>query len=83
MASYSAPQHLSVRRSHIFAPSSSHMARNHSQLDEGFSEETRSLSDSDMMYSNDLDANHQQLLAMVLDLPADQRKRTSSSSNLC
>ncbi|KAK5110784.1 hypothetical protein LTR85_000729 [Meristemomyces frigidus] len=69
-----AQQPLSFRRSKGATPSPNPMLRGHSQLDEGFSEETRSLSDSDMMYSGELDANHKQLLDMVLDLPAEQRK---------
>ncbi|KAK4543007.1 hypothetical protein LTR36_006005 [Oleoguttula mirabilis] len=66
------PQPLSFRRSKGPTPSPSPMLRGHSQLDEGFSEETRSLADSDMMYPGELDANAQQVLDMVLNLPPEQ-----------
>lgn len=55
------------------------MLRGHSQLDEGFSEETRSLSDSDMLDPADTSFHH--ILQMVLALPDEQRRRESCYNN--
>lgn len=56
----------------------SQLMRGQSQLDEGFSEETRSQADSDMMYSaidmSDADASTQKVLQSLLALPAEQRE---------
>lgn len=56
----------------------SQLIRSQSQLDEGFSEETRSQADSDMMYSAidlaDADATSQKVLQSLLALPAEQRE---------
>ncbi|KAK5125293.1 hypothetical protein LTR08_005365 [Meristemomyces frigidus] len=49
------------------------MRRDHSQPDEGFSEE-RSQSDSDLAFPAAMDAGAKQLLAAVMQLPAEQRK---------
>ncbi|TKA34111.1 hypothetical protein B0A50_00091 [Salinomyces thailandicus] len=61
--------------------STASMRSRHSHLDEGFSEETRSQSDpsldADLMTAfavPELDASAQQVLAMCLDLPPEQRK---------
>lgn len=49
------------------------------QLDEGYSEETRSQdADSEMMDSADLDAALHQAFSLATDLPVEQRKRKSS-----
>lgn len=81
---------------HVFTSTTAMRSRN-SQLDEGFSEETRSQSDSEMM----LDAlgpeqeagggvvgriaggslSAQELLEMVLRLPVETRKRMFSSTS--
>lgn len=81
---YQTPQ-LPLR--HHLPASMSQLVRGQSQLDEGFSEETRSQSDSDMiMYSavdlSDIDLNTQKVLQSVLALPAEQRE-CKSSSNIC
>jgi len=70
------PKPLSLRRPHVFGSSTS-MRSGHSQLDEGFSE-TRSQSDSEMAYAQqEMDGTTAELLAKVLDLPVDMRKRMS------
>lgn len=55
----------------------SQIIRGQSQLDEGFSEETRSQSDSDMMYSA-IDPSDptaaQKVLQAYMALPAEQRE---------
>lgn len=66
---------------HHFAtgsPVMSHLISGQTQLDEGFSEETRSQSDSEMMFSavdmTDIDANTQKVLQQIMALPAEQRE---------
>lgn len=58
------------------------MHRAPSQLDEGYSEETRSQTDSDMamMFSDTFSAHENHILAMLLDLPAEARKREWSTA---
>ena len=55
------------------------MRRGHSTPDEGFSEE-RSQPDSEMTMHADLDTESKQLLAALLVLTPEQRKRVSISS---
>ena len=56
----------------------SQIIRGQSQLDEGFSEETRSQSDSEMIFSavdlSDVDGNAQKVLQQLMALPAEQRE---------
>lgn len=67
---------------HHFPASSavmSQIVRSQSQLDEGFSEETRSQSDSEMIFSSALDTSDpnivaQKVLQQLMALPAEQRE---------
>ena len=84
---------LASRRPHMQNPetfsANMNMLRRQSQLDEGFSEETRSQSDSDMLYAQvesengvgiedvGIDEKVQQILQLLLGLPAEARKRES------
>lgn len=69
---------LSLPRS---TPLGASKRRAQAQLDEGYSEETRSQdADSEMLDATDLDTALHQAFSIAADLPIEQRKRKSSPS---
>lgn len=77
---------LQPHQAFILRPSNNTVVNGHHQLDEGYSEETRSQPDSDMVYVDMDDAAAadmagDELLQMALALPEDKRKRESALSS--